>query len=259
MIDIIKAQKAFKDYIKSYDIKSGKIAVKIAHIGRVTNISKEIAKKLELSKQDILLAELIGMLHDIGRFEQARIYNTFVDKESINHGQYGVKILFEKNLIRKFIQEDSYDKIIYKAIINHNRPSIEKGLSEKENLHCKIIRDADKVDIYYALTTENIQDTYSCEDMSNDIINKEVVRQFKQEHQIDYSILKNAAETMIAHICYVYDFNYEFALEIVKENDYITKLANKYKFKKEETKKAILEVSEIAKEYIEERLEKKEE
>ena len=64
---------------------------------------------------------------------------------------------------------------------------------------------------------------------------------------------------MIAHICYVYDFNYEFALEIVKENDYITKLANKYKFKKEETKKAILEVSEIAKEYIEERLEKKEE
>lgn len=36
MIDIVKARKAFKEYVKPYtSIKNGKVENKIAHIGRV--------------------------------------------------------------------------------------------------------------------------------------------------------------------------------------------------------------------------------
>ena len=62
---------------------------------------------LNLSEEDILLAELIGLLHDIGRFEQIKNYHTFLDKESIDHAEYGNKILFEDDLIRNFITEDN--------------------------------------------------------------------------------------------------------------------------------------------------------
>ena len=147
IIDIEEAKKAFKEYAKKYNPEDEKIKIKIAHIQRVARNSKRIAQNLKLSQEDIELAELIGLLHDIGRFEQVRLYHTFVDKDSINHGEYGAKILFEDGLIRKFINDDRFDKIIKLAIINHNRADIEEGLTEREILHAQIIRDADKREI----------------------------------------------------------------------------------------------------------------
>ena len=121
MIDITKAKKAFKEYIQNYDINNPKVKLKIAHIERTADIAKKTAESLNLEKEDIKLAELIGLLHDIGRFEQIKRYNTFVDHLSENHAELGVNILFKENLIRKFIEDDKYDKIIELAIINHNK------------------------------------------------------------------------------------------------------------------------------------------
>ena len=75
MINIENAKKVFREYIKNYDLNYGKIALKVAHILRVSSISKRIAIALNLNEEDINLAELIGLLHDIGRFEQIKQYN----------------------------------------------------------------------------------------------------------------------------------------------------------------------------------------
>ena len=96
MIDIKKAKQEFKEYVKNYDIENPKIALKIAHIERVASIAKNIAESLKLPKEDVELAELIGLLHDIGRFEQVKRYNTFVDALSANHAKLGVEILFKE-------------------------------------------------------------------------------------------------------------------------------------------------------------------
>ncbi len=56
-------------------------------------------------------------------------------------------MLFEENLIKNFIEDDKYDYIIKTAVLNHNKGKIDEGLSEKEMLFSKIIRDADKLDI----------------------------------------------------------------------------------------------------------------
>lgn len=98
-IDIEKAKQAFKEYVKNYDPEDKKVKLKIEHIERVSQLAKQMAEKLKLDEEDIKLAELIGLLHDIGRFEQIRIYHTFTDKKSINHGEYGAKVLFEDGLI----------------------------------------------------------------------------------------------------------------------------------------------------------------
>ena len=37
------------------------------------------------------------------------INTNVLDKESINHAEFGVKVLFEDGLIRKFIETDKYD------------------------------------------------------------------------------------------------------------------------------------------------------
>ena len=112
MIDIENAKRVFKEYVKNYNPNDGKIALKISHILRVTQKSRELAEELNLNEEDTDLAELIGLLHDIGRFEQARIYNTFNDRESFNHAELSVKVLFEEHLIDKFNVEEKYKKII---------------------------------------------------------------------------------------------------------------------------------------------------
>ena len=111
-VNIEAAKQTFKEYIKNYNPEDEKIKLKIAHIERVSQIAKKLAEDLKLSQEDIELAELIGLLHDIGRFEQVKRFHTFVDKDSVNHGELGVKILFENSLIRHFIEDDKYDEII---------------------------------------------------------------------------------------------------------------------------------------------------
>lgn len=254
MIDIERAKNVSKEYIKNYNPEDGKIALKIGHILRVTQKSREIAENLNLEAEDINLAELIGLLHDIGRFEQIRIYNTFYDKDSINHGEYGVKILFEDNLIREFIQDDSYDEIIKKAILNHNKPRIEEGLTDRELMHAKIIRDADKLDIYYTLLTEKLEDSYGCKDFSKEKITDEIYREFKENHMIDYKNLKTNADMLVAHIAYIFDFYYNYSLNIVKENNYIEKIEQKVNLQDEQAIKYLEKINIIANEYIEESL-----
>lgn len=253
MIDLVKAQKVFSDYTKKYNIANGRIRVKIAHTQRVVQNSKIIAEALGLDKEQIELAQLIGLLHDIGRFEQVKRYNTFSDRDSINHGKLGVEILFKDGLIREFIEESNYDEIIKQAILIHNTKKVPENLEKTVDLQARIIRDADKVDIYYTLITEPIQDTYGCDTMENDTIQEELVRQFRQEHYMDYSLRSNGAECLLSHIAYVFDFNYNASLKIIEENDYITKLANRFKFLNPNTDKTIQACAKMAKEYMKER------
>lgn len=253
-MDLTRARKAFKEYVSQYDRENGKVKNKIIHIQKVAENAKMIAEGLNLEKEDVSLAELIGLLHDIGRFEQIRRYNTFVDKDSVNHGKLGVEILFANGRIRDFTQENCYDEIIKQAILNHNIARVPEDIENpKIVLHSKIIRDADKIDIYRALIEENIQDTYCCDSMSEDGIKDSIVEQFERNHYINYADLDNGAERMIAHFAYIYDLNYAIGYQIIEKNQYISRLASKYPFCHEQTKEKIQKCAELAEEYVKEK------
>ena len=250
-IDIKNARIEFKNYIKNYNPNDPKIALKISHIERVSSKAKAITESLNLSEEDVKLAELIGLLHDIGRFEQIRIYNTFMDKDSVNHAEYGVKVLFEDNLIRKFVKEDTYDNIIKKAILNHNKGylDIDKDLNERELLHTKLIRDADKLDIFYVLNNENMQVIYG-NNIQNQKINKEVYREFFEDKYINYKNINSGLDLAIAHFAYVYDFNYKFTLQKIKDDQFLTKLYNRFEIENHDTKEDLDNVYNFAKQYL---------
>ena len=58
------------------------------------------------------LAAYCGLLHDIGRFEQLKRYNTFVDSKSIDHGLLGYEILKEDNYINKYIDNKNKNIVL---------------------------------------------------------------------------------------------------------------------------------------------------
>ena len=95
---------AFAEYVRNYAPSDGKIKLKLDHNYRAAGLCQSIAESLGLSEADVDIAWLLGMLHDIGRFEQIRRFGTFNDAQSVDHAEFGADLLFKEGLIRKFAE-----------------------------------------------------------------------------------------------------------------------------------------------------------
>ena len=240
MIDIIKAKKEFKKYVSNYNPEHPRISLKIVHIERVAENCKKIAQNLNLSEEEIKLAELIGLFHDLGRFEQVRLADTFSDRDSgINHAQHSVKVLFEDGLIRNFIEDTQYDEIIRVAVYNHNRAKIEDGLTEKELLFSKIIRDADKLDIFYDINTSYFPALFWYKGFDQTEINSTVMSQLERYELINYPDIKNNADQILIFYAYAFDLYFEDSLKFVAQSKYLDSFTERLKeyFKNENVQK----------------------
>ena len=103
-INIEEAKEEFIRYTEKFNLEDGNIKRKQQHSLRVMKISEQIAKNLKLQEEQIQLATLIGLLHDIGRFKQYTEIGSGDNLEGFDHGDYGAEILFEKGIIRNFIK-----------------------------------------------------------------------------------------------------------------------------------------------------------
>lgn len=77
MLDLIHARQVFEKYLEQFDREDEKIKLKIVHTEGVIRCAQDICRRMNLSEEDCRLAELIALLHDIGRFEQVRLYDSF--------------------------------------------------------------------------------------------------------------------------------------------------------------------------------------
>ena len=248
MIDIEKAKKGFDEYVTNYDSTVGRIKLKIEHIKRVAENIKNIALEQGLDSEQIKLAEIIGLLHDIGRFEQVRLYDTFSDKISVNHGEYGVKVLFKDGLINKFKLSEKDKEIVKLAILNHNRDKIQEGLDDEQLLYAKMIRDADKLDIYYTMCKYDFKDTFWYPDFDCEEISDLIMNEFKNDKKVNYADIKNNADVIVIFYAYVYDLYFETTKNILKEKNYLEKFTEKVckNFKSEKIHTQVKEILEIS-------------
>jgi HD superfamily phosphohydrolase YqeK len=120
-------------------------ALKIEHSLRVTEHCVALGKSLNFDGGDLFLAEAVGLCHDIGRFEQFRRWHTFMDGKSENHARLGVRVLKENNALSMVEEEER--QLILTAVSCHNMLSVPADLSPREDTFCRLIRDADKIDI----------------------------------------------------------------------------------------------------------------
>ena len=65
-----RVRETFREYTDAYDATDEKIKLKIDHTYRVAELCERIAKAEQMEKTEVDLAWLLGMLHDVGRFEQ---------------------------------------------------------------------------------------------------------------------------------------------------------------------------------------------
>ena len=211
---------AFKKYVNNFDVENEHIKGKYYHSLRVSILMKRFAKTLKMSKQNILVAEHIGLLHDIGRFSQLADYQTFDDLISIDHGDLGIDILFDQNLIEDYdILEEDY-AVLKDAIIYHNKNEISDKLTEKSLIFAKLIRDCDKIDILNLIIEKRI-------DLPDDYYfspSEKVRRDFMDYKTIDSKDLENNSDKILQKLALIFDLNYKISYEYIRDYDILAKI-----------------------------------
>ena len=237
MIDLEKAKTEFERYTSNYDKSIYRIEGKYSHSYRVMNLCGQIATKMELSEEDINLARLIGLLHDIARFDQWMQYETFNDEVSIDHGDKAVDILKDNDYLRWYIEDNSYDDIILKAIKNHNKFEIdEEGMNEKELMYAKIIRDADKIDILYEAVNIFWPEDSEVEAINNSFVSREYYTEIIDCKPVRRKEYESDLDKVVIVLGLIFDINFKESKNVVIENDYINKLYGRFNFAMDNTK-----------------------
>lgn len=242
---------AFAEYVRNYDPSDEKIKLKIDHTYRVAGLCQRIAESLGLSESDVDIAWLLGMLHDIGRFEQIRRFGTFNDAQSVDHAEFGADLLFKEGLIRKFAEgyyeecelarsgneeaeqiiknNEHHNKdtgLLEMAIRQHNKYRVKEDLTERQRMFCDILRDADKVDIFKVnadIPMEIIYDV-TTEELNNGIITKEVLESFYKKETVLKSVRRSAVDHIVGHISLLFELVYKESYRQAKEQGYVYKL-----------------------------------
>jgi len=221
------------DYMKSFytadeEVQRG-ILTKEKHTGYVTANCVELAKNLNFSKHDTEIAEIIGLFHDVGRFRQYSIYKTFNDADSEDHADLAVKIIEELDLFKKIPTVDY--EIVKFAIQQHNKKNIAPCNDERKILFAKVIRDADKLDIYRVLEPYLAQE--NVDKMPNFIKNKgklvadvspDFVENFVTGNQADYNKIRTNGDRKIVRLMWIYDVNFVWTMKKIIERGYIEKI-----------------------------------
>ena len=245
MVNREKLIQAFEEYAGTYNLNDPNINLKYVHTGKVAENCECIAKSLGLSEKDCALAWEIGMLHDIGRFEQLRRFDTFNDTVSIDHAQFGADLLFREGLIEKFDEIGENNDLIEKAVRYHSLYRIPEGLTEREMMFCQIIRDADKIDIYRANYETGVHVVYHVteEELQNSGITPEVYEIFFEERAIPREIKRTVADNLVGHIALSFELVYPKSRELAFEQGFVWKLLDT-KFQNQQTIEMMNRISE---------------
>lgn len=236
-MNIQYAKQEFERYLDHYDREDDKVRLKIVHTYGVMDRSLEIAKRMGLKEEDRELASLIGLLHDIGRFEQLKRYASF-EPDTMDHAAFGVKILFEEGMIRKFVKEDTWDGIIRTAIARHSDFRLEGVRDSRSLLHARLIRDADKIDNCRVKLEDSMETILGVteEETGSTRISPGVMEQFLRKESILASARKTKMDYWLSYIAYFFDINFKESRDIIREQDYVNRLIDRIPYSDPETK-----------------------
>lgn len=234
-IDEKRILDVLKKYTDAYDTNDPKIKLKVEHTYRVAGLCREIAVSEGFDLEDTALAWLMGMLHDIGRFEQIKRYDTFSDAASVDHAMLGADILFKEGKIRDYIDDDMEDKLIETAIRQHSLYRIDENLSDRTKVFCNILRDADKIDILKVFSETSMEEVYGIthEEIYTSEVSPEVMASFFEHHATLSSLKKTIVDFHVAHISLVYELVFAGSKKILRERGYLDKMLD---FKSENDK-----------------------
>ncbi len=199
--------------------------LKREHTRRVRAEITDLGRELGLAGEDLLLADVLALFHDLGRFEQYLRYRTFVDRDSEDHAALGVKILKENRVLDRLSPAER--ELILQAVSYHNRAVLPAEESPRCLFFTRLLRDADKIDIWKVVT-----DYYSRRDPARDRaielglpdtpgFSPEVYQALLQKEIVRADRIRNLNDFKLLQVGWIYGLNFSPAFERVRRRGYL--------------------------------------
>ncbi len=222
----------FEKYVKGFHSKNAEfsknITIKIEHTHRVCAEISALAGALDLNREHVCLAKITALLHDTGRFEQYARYGTFADGKSEDHAALGVRIIKEQNILTGIDEETQ--SLILRVIAYHNRAALPPEETEICLLFLKMLRDADKIDIWHVVTNYYRQ--------TNTKRNNGIELDLPDTPELSIKILDDLLAGRIAktadmrtlndfkalQMSWIFDVNFPYTFEVIQERKYLEKI-----------------------------------
>lgn len=227
VLDELKAW--FADYVGTFACDDPELARNISlkreHTLRVCEEIVSVGRELGLRGGELLLAEVTALFHDIGRFEQFRRYRTFVDSRSVNHAELGVSILKAKGVLA-LLDEQSSD-LAMKVISYHNRARLPEQEDPTCLLYARLLRDADKLDIWHILTSyyarqgdsRNRAIELDLPDVPE--ISPAVYEDLMSGRVVEHGAVKTLNDFKMLQCAWIFDINFTPTLRRVRQRRYL--------------------------------------
>ncbi len=223
----------FANYCRSFPAETDEdrqnYRLKETHTQEVCGNALLIARGLALDDRETAVAAVVGLLHDVGRFPQYRTYRTFRDSVSKNHAVLGAKVLLEEKVL---VDQPKIDRnTIVHAVALHNVFTLPPGLPERTLLHSRIIRDADKLDIWrifielLALPEPERPTAAGLGLPEEPGYSDEVLSLLERRKMVRLSQLRTLNDFKLLQLAWVYDLNFIPSLRVVRDRSFIDRLA----------------------------------
>lgn len=196
----------YDGYVDGYRLPSGALPelmqLKLEHTQRVVENARLIADAEGFAADEREAALAAALLHDTGRYEQLKRYNTFKDSDSIDHAVFSHDIVVRQGWLGARPDREA----ILAAVLHHNRRDLPTGLDRVTTCAAQTVRDADKLDIFRVLEerTRNPnwrQDTRAFWNLQ--IVadpSPEVVSCIERRQPVDYQAIKSLADFVLIQI-----------------------------------------------------------
>lgn len=232
-IDKSIIRESFDRYLTCYDFNDPQVKLKREHTYRVADLSVVIASAVDgKPKGYVDLCWIIGLLHDIGRFEQLKRYGTFSDSQSVDHAELGADILFKDGVIEQFLKKPTtsmtieQEKVIVDlAIRNHNKYRIPEEMDEKHFFFCNVIRDADKIDIFRVVCEAPYELRMSRdEDRTPEPAREEIMNAVVNHTSVKKMPNMTSFESTIMGCAMAFDIVFNKSKEIIRSQGYLKQM-----------------------------------
>lgn len=240
-IDRRRAQEAFNSYVAGYDATNPRIALKVEHTLRVAELCERIARETGFTPAGVDLAWLCGLLHDIGRFEQLRRWDTFSDAASTSHAALGVEVLFggkgdaggakgggsamnAAGIIHRFIDpNDELEEIIRAAVGFHSAYRLPEDLDVRMRALCDVVRDADKLDILRVACADSVETVLNAteDELLASDVSPAIEDAFFEHRTARYAERVTPVDYLVNLACFAFELVYPASLEIADEQEFI--------------------------------------
>jgi hypothetical protein len=204
------------------------ILMKVEHTRKVCDVMDVITAGEGLSAEEARIAGAVALLHDVGRFPQYLRWRTYRDSESDNHARLAVEVIREQQLLDGLSPAERL--LIEEAVRFHNLLKVPARLKSPTGLFLRLIRDADKLDIWrvfldYFITPENERASavlLGFPELPG--VSPACLAALSEERIVNLEMVACANDFKLLLISWAYDLNFRSSYRLVQQSAYLQSL-----------------------------------